>query len=163
MSALVSPIQHFETVAEQFINEFSLDQPGYKTERKAHVDGVNLSLGMISISMAFRTLEEQQKFFEEADRETLETSGNPSAVIRTYDRHESSMAFYVYDRNTDLILVNNYNFPEGETRQLRKKDVDALGFSLATGGIAGGGTRRVLTELGIVRLASDIEAVIDEA
>lgn len=163
MSSLVTPIEKLDQACGQFIGEFSLDPLGYSSERLAVVDDLTLALSMSRLVMRYRTPEEQQAFFEVADNHVLESMGNPSARISTYT-NTGQMALYNYDRDTGLVVVNNYPFSKGETRSLRSKDADALGFSIATRGICHPGTMyRALTELGIERLTADIDIALREA
>ncbi len=93
-----------------------------------------LSLAMCKVAVMYRTPEEQQKYFELAQSESLEYGGNPSAEIRTYTAN-GSMALYKFDRNSGLVIVNNFAFPEDEIRPLSNKEVNALKYSFATSGI----------------------------
>jgi hypothetical protein len=163
MRKVLSPVERLDQACEQFIGEFCLDPIGDGSERSAIVDNLTLSLGMSRLVLAYRTPEEQQAFFAEADNPTLESMGNPSARIQTYT-HNGQMAFYNFDRNTGLVVVNSYPFDAQEVRALRAQDADALGLSIATRGlISSGMMNRALTEAGMERLTTDVQTAIKEA
>ncbi len=163
MSEVLSPAQNLDRVCELFIDEFSFDTKGIENQRTARVSGIDLSLGMRGIILSFRDEQEQQKHFETADRLTLSVEGNPSAEIITGKGESGSMAAYRFDRNTGLVIASSFPFPEGDTRAARRKDIDALEFSMATSCMLNDVMNRILTETGIQRITADLEKCLAEA
>lgn len=159
-------VQLLDDICSNFVNEFSTDSPLAVRHpllpRFAGVDGIELSLGMRNMSISYRTPEEQRRDFTAIPADMLELYGIFSASISTYTK-EGNMAGYNFDRNSGLVVVNNFEFPSGEVRRLRSGDFDLLDESIATRGITSFVMNRALTERGTERLITDIQKVILEA
>lgn len=163
-NASVRLVEELDLACERFIDEFSggpLDG-GYGSF--ATVDGSWLSMDMGRLNVAYRTPLQQRGFFQAAGNAALQALGNPSARIST-QAAGGWQAVYNLDRNTGLVVVNNFAFPEDEVRALRTKDLEALKFSIATPRIcySGCSVAKALTDKGIERLIGDLDTAISKA
>jgi hypothetical protein len=162
MSQATTAIGEFEAALEQAVSEFALD-PAERSIRSANVQCAGLSLGMVALHFAYLSPAAQQAKFTLVANSELEVLGNPSATINTYTP-EHTMAAYSYDRSSSLIIVNSFSFPDGETRQLRKSDAEALDLSIATRRISNSTVmKRVLLEPGIIRITEDLQKIVADA
>ena len=162
MNENIGSIEKLEAACAEFVYEFSPDALGDDNKRSATVRDLQLSLGMRAMGITYRSEEEQKASFMNAENSMLSLSGNPTAYIETFTEH-NFRAIYSYDRDTGLVVVNNYTFPKDEVRALRRSDYDALSMSIATKGVTSFLMTRALTPVGIYRLTEDVKKAIVEA
>lgn len=159
-------MQTLDEACRNFVAAFEDENPpdpkdrANRYEQKIFGEGSVAGLGFISIDLVYRTEEHQVLRSKDwaAERE-IRRSGNPAAELNAYFG-DSHMARHVYDRDTGLVVVNNFDFPAAEVRPITDEDVAALESSISTAHVCDGEyMNRILTPLGVHRLVSNIAAL----